>query len=136
MNGLITEGIPLGQKVQILTSGLGSGLPPPVPPPTDSVVTPGFDLDKPTTIVDNEDGPFESEVFAIPSQGTRITWQVIGTTPTVDLEASLDGENFAVLDSLAAAGVETIQAGPTFLRANVSAGTDVTVIVTIKREKK
>ncbi len=135
MNGLITEGMPLGQHIQILTSGLGSGEPPPVPPPS-VVATPGFDLDRPTTIVDGEDGPFESEVFAIPSQGTRITWQVIGTSPVVDLEASLDGENFSVLDSLADQGVETIQAGPTFLRANVASGTEVTVIVTVKREKR
>jgi hypothetical protein len=133
MNGLITLGIPFSELTQLLTSGLSLGSAPPPDEPSDSGG--GLNLDVPQVVVDDESAPFTSVAFAIPSGATTISWQCLGTVADVDLEGSLDFTHFSAIDNADAAEVNTIQAGPTSLRITINDGTDVTVIVTAKREK-
>ena len=136
MNGLITEGIPLGFPIQYITSGLGSGETPipdhpsPVPPPG-SLLGGGIDY----VIVDNENGPFTSDYFALPSTCTKLSWSLEGTVSAASLEGSLDRIHFAVIDSASAAGVRTVFTNAPFFRIVITTGSGVTARLVPKREK-
>lgn len=136
MNGLMTEGIPLGFPIQYITSGLGSGdEPPPEPPspvpPTGAGLSDGISY----VVVDNENGPFTSAYFVLPTGSTKITWSLEGTVTAADLEGSLDHVHFAVIDSASAAGIRSLFTNVPFFRIVITTGEGVTARIVAKREK-
>jgi len=136
MNGLMTEGIPLGFPIQYITSGLGSGdEPPPEPPspvpPTGAGLSDGISY----VVVDNENGPFTSAYFVLPTGSTKITWSLEGTVSAASLEGSLDHVHFAVIDSASSVGARTLATNVPFFRIVITTGEGVTARIVAKREK-
>jgi len=133
VNGLITEGIPLGIPTQILTSGLFAAEAP-IPP---HVPSGGASLSGGISylILDDVDGPAESSIFALQSDVTKLTWELTGSVSDADLEGSLDATHFAIIDSASAAGVRTIFTNVPFFRIVINTGTGVSARLVPKREK-
>ena len=72
----------------------------------------------------------ESDIFAVPARCTTITWQTIfGVDPTainITLLASLDGENFDVIDTSTSvtSEVRTVEVNATHIMAIINSATD------------
>lgn len=133
MNGLITEGIPLGIPVQILTSGLSAGEAPPPPPdvnPTGGLLYIGVSK----LLVNNEDGIFESPIFALPATMTRLSIQMSGTVLGETVDLSNDGITFIPTLIFAAPGIQYLRTGAKFLRVTINEGTGVSVVALARRE--
>lgn len=133
MNGLVTEGIPLGIDVQILTSGLSFGEP--IPPPEQETSSGSISSGVSYPIVDNQDGSYTGGFFNLPATSTRISVQVSGTVVTsVSVLTSLDGITFAPIMTFSAAGIQFVKTNAKWIQA-ITSGTDVTVTVNARREK-
>lgn len=126
MNGLITEGLPLGIPVQILTSGLSFGDVPPTPVHEDSAGLLHLGIT----------AELESEVYYnLPVTSTRISIQVSGTVITsVTINLSNDGITFAALTPITVAGITTVLTNARWIQA-VNVGTAVVVKINARREK-
>jgi len=133
MNGLITEGLPLGIPVQILTSGLSLGEPPPTPTAEDSAGLLSLGVSYP--IVNNKTGAFTGLFYNLPAASTRLAVQVSGSVVTsVTVKVSLDGIDFFTLMTFSAAGIQYVQTNVKWIQA-ITSGTGVTVTVNARREK-
>ncbi len=132
MNGLITEGIPLGIEVQILTSGLSLG---DIPPPPEPVASAGLlYLGVTASLVTDETGTFESPFFNLPTTSTRLSIQAIGTITSVTVLLSNNGIDFVELTPISAASILSLRTNARWIGV-VSVGTGVTVLVNARREK-
>ena len=124
MNGLITEGIPLGIDVQILTGGLSFE---PPPPPTPGAASVGGLLN---VGVKQQLTPNIS--YAIPSSCTSISLQTVGAG-VVDVYGSFDNIHWSVIASFTFGDLITIQTGIVFIQAVTESLADIYVIP--RREK-
>lgn len=132
MNGLITEGIPLGAPIQILTGGLGSGSP--IPPPY-TVMDNGFtflNLNRPYLLFEGGASEQETGVYKLPTRTTSITWELSGTVTDVELHGSLDGVHFSAIDSADAVGDKTVKTNVTSFKIVIIDGSDVACTITPK----
>ena len=134
MNGLITEGIPLGAPIQFLTSGLGLGQAP-LSDPITSAKAGMLYLNVPKEILSDGVDDDISNPYPLPNGSTKISYQFAGTVSDVDLLGSLDGTHFVVIANKLAAGVYTIFTNVTFIAARVNTGSGVSVVVIAQREK-
>lgn len=126
MNGLVTEGLPLGIPVQILTSGLSLGEP---PPPPEEVASSGMLNLGVTAILTS------GLYYNLPVTSTRLSIQVYGTVITsVTINLSNDGVTFVPLTPITVAGITTIVTSARWIQA-VNVGTNVVAKVNARREK-
>jgi len=125
MNGLITEGLPLGIPVQILTSGLSLGEP---PPPPEEVASSGMLYLGITAILTT------GLYYNLPVTSTRFTLQVTGTVTSVTVNLSNDGIIFTTKVILVAAGITNYISSARWIQV-VNVGTGVVVRINARREK-
>jgi len=133
MNGIITEGIPLGVPIQILTSGLGESESP--PSPITGRKGSLLYINIPKTILSGAASEDVSNSYPLPNGTTKINYQFIGTISDADLLGSLDGIHFSVIANVTEAGIGSIFSNITFIAARINTGSSASVVVTAKREK-
>lgn len=107
MNGLITDGIPLGIPIQILTEGLG---PNPPDPPTPGGSPAGGLLSNGVKTILSPDVSYTA-----PNTATRLTFQCFGAGLAV-VYGSLDNLNWGELFTINGGEVVTIQSNIIFLQ--------------------
>ena len=92
-------------------------------------------LGVPATILSAAGDGDESAVYVLPTRSNQLTWQITGTVTEVDLLGSLDGQNWATLDTATTAGIRAIAVNVAFVKASVATGSNIGVLVIAKREK-
>lgn len=117
----------------------GPDVPPP-PPVVPSVSVPVVLID----LVNGTDFPFDGTAFSLPAHITRITWQtsmqVAPASIQIDLQISLDGTNWATLDSSTSTSgeVRSKKFSAQYIRANgvaASGGTGISAKLVAYKER-
>ena len=108
-----------------------------IPTPTGSSQSRLLYLSVPKLLFEGYDTGFESDVFAMPAKGTRISWQIFGDAVTeVNLLGSEDGINFIQLDQATSASLRTLRSNVAFIQVEVVDGLDVSVLINVKQGRK
>jgi len=112
--------------------------------PTSPPVIPSLGVPVSLFLVSSADFPFDGTAFALPVKSTRITWKtqfaVAPASIQIDLEISLDGINWATLDSTTSTSgeIRSKRVNAPFIRAvgvSASGGSGITAFLTAYKEK-